>query len=160
MTVKETLARLGLPLPAAVRTASGAPLPLTWVRVRGDLAFVSGHVPQNPDGTLAQPLGKVGAALSLEQGVSAARQVALGMLGSLERALGDLERVRAWRRIFGMVNAAPGFTQLPAVINGFSELILELYGPERGAHARSAVGLCELPFGAPVEVEAEVEIEV
>lgn len=158
MNVKEKLSALGLVLPGAFRTAGGAPLPLTWVRVRDGVAFLSGHVPQNADGTLAQPLGKVGAALTVEQGARAARQVALGMLGSLERALGDLERVVAWRRILGMVNAAPGFTQLPAVINGFSELILELYGPERGAHARSAVGLAELPFGAPVEIEGEIEI--
>jgi enamine deaminase RidA (YjgF/YER057c/UK114 family) len=158
MTVKEKLAALGLVLPGPFRTAGGAPLPLTWVHVRAGVAFLSGHVPQNPDGTLAEPLGKVGGAVTPEQGAQAARLVALGMLGSLERALGDLERVAAWRRVFGMVNAAPGFTQLPAVINGFSGLILELYGPERGAHARSAVGLAELPFGAPVEIEAEVEL--
>jgi enamine deaminase RidA (YjgF/YER057c/UK114 family) len=158
MTVREKLDSLGLVLPGPFRAAAGAALPLTWVRVRDGVAFLSGHVPQNADGTLAQPLGKVGGAVSAEQGAQAARQVALGMLGSLERALGDLERVAAWRRILGMVNAAPGFTQLPAVINGFSELVLELYGPERGAHARSAVGLAELPFGVPVEIEAEVEI--
>jgi enamine deaminase RidA (YjgF/YER057c/UK114 family) len=120
---------------------------------------VSGHLPLNPDGTLAQPLGKVGGEVSPEQGAEAARKVALAMLGSLRRELGDLERVVAWRRVLGMVNAAPGFTRLPAVINGFSELILELYGPERGAHARSAVGMAELPFGVPVEIEAEVEVE-
>ena len=158
MRVREKLARLGLELPGPFRSASGAPLPLAWVRVRGQVAYVSGHVPQNPDGSLAQPLGKVGGAVSEEQAFQAARRVALGILGSLERELGDLERVAAWRRVFGMVNAAPGFTRLPAVINGFSELVLELYGPERGAHARSAVGVAELPFGAPVEVEAEVEV--
>jgi len=83
---------------------------------------------------------------------------ALSMLGSLKRALGDLDRVTAWARVFGMVNSAPGFTEQPAVINGFSDLILELWGPERGVHARSAVGLLELPWSIPVEVEAEVAI--
>ena len=80
------------------------------------------------------------------------------MLGSLERALGDLDRVVRWQRVFAMVNSAPGFNQQPAVVNGFSDLILELYGPEVGAHARSAVGMAELPFDFPVEIEGEVEI--
>ena len=68
--------------------------------------------------------------------------------------------MRAWLRVFGMVASAPGFTQQPAVINGFSDLILELYGPDAGSHSRSAVGMAELPFNMPVEIEAEVEIEV
>jgi len=67
--------------------------------------------------------------------------------------------VSAWLRVFGMVNSAPGFVRQPAVINGFTELILEVYGPERGSHARSAVGLAELPFAIPVEIEAEVAID-
>jgi len=75
-----------------------------------------------------------------------------------QRTLGDLDRVTAWLRVFGMVNSAPGFDRQPAVINGFSDLVLELYGPEVGQHARSAVGMAELPFGIPVEIEAEVEI--
>jgi len=81
------------------------------------------------------------------------------VLGSLQRALGDLDRVVAWTRVFGMVNSAPGFNQQPAVINGFSDLVLEVFGPKIGAHARSAVGMAELPFDIPVEVEAEVEIQ-
>jgi enamine deaminase RidA (YjgF/YER057c/UK114 family) len=96
--------------------------------------------------------------LTLEQGYIAARLTALSMLGSLKRALGDLDRISHWVRIFGMVNSAPGFVQQPAVINGFSDLILELWGPEAGAHARSAVGMAELPFGMPVEIEGEVQI--
>jgi enamine deaminase RidA (YjgF/YER057c/UK114 family) len=107
---------------------------------------------------LAGPLGKVGADLTVDEGYRAARLVALSILASLKRELGDLERVAAWLRVFGMVNSAPGFNQQPLVINGFSDLILELYGPERGLHARSAVGMAELPFGIPVEIEAEVEI--
>lgn len=158
MTVSRRIQSMGLVLPKALRRPGGGQYPFSWVRVRGDRAFVSGHLPLNPDGTLAAPLGKVGSDLSVEQGVLAARSVALAMLGSLERELGELERIQAWLRVFGMVNAAPGFTQFPPVLNGFSELILELFGPDRGAHARSAVGVAELPFGAPVEVEAEVQI--
>jgi enamine deaminase RidA (YjgF/YER057c/UK114 family) len=81
------------------------------------------------------------------------------MLSSLQRALGDLDRVTGWLRVFGMVNAAAGFTRTPAVINGFSDLILNLWGPEAGAHARSAIGVAELPLGQCVEIEAEVAVD-
>jgi enamine deaminase RidA (YjgF/YER057c/UK114 family) len=156
--VEAKLRELGLALPEPLQTPPGMKLPFPWVRVWGNRAYVSGHAPQNPDGSLARPLGKVGAEVSLEEGHEAARRTALSILGSLKRELGDLDRVAAWLRVFGMVNSAPGFNRQPQVINGFSELILELYGPERGLHARSAVGMAELPFGIPVEIEAEVEI--
>jgi enamine deaminase RidA (YjgF/YER057c/UK114 family) len=147
-----------LVLPQAIKLPPGVVLPFSLVRVRGDRAYVSGHGPVNPDGSLAPPFGKVGRELSVEQGYHSARLTALAMLGSLERELGDLDRVRAWTRVFGMVNSAPGFNQQPRVINGFSDLILELFGPDCGAHSRSAVGMAELPFDVPVEIEAEVEI--
>ena len=155
--IERKLQSLGLALPPPLPMPAGVMLPFPWVRIVGNRALVSGHGPQNADGSLATPLGKVGRELTLEQGHQAARLTALGILASLQRALGDLDRITAWVRVLGMVNAAPGFDRMPAVINGFSELILELYGPEVGAHARSAVGLAELPFGIPVEVEAEVE---
>jgi hypothetical protein len=88
----------------------------------------------------------------------AARLTALSILGSLKRAVGDLDRIGAWVRVFGMVNSAPGFNHQPRVINGFSDLILEIFGAERGAHCRSAVGMAELPFNIPVEIEGEVEL--
>lgn len=158
--IEERLKALGLVLPPPVIPPPGVILPFQFVRVLGKRALISGHGPQNPDGSIAGPLGKVGCELSLEQGYHAARLTALSILGSLQRTLGDLDRVVAWGRVFGMVNAAPGFNRLPSVINGFSDLILELYGPEIGAHARSAVGLAELPFDLPVEIEGEVEISV
>ncbi len=158
MRVEAKLEELGLALPGPTKTPPGLVLPFSWVRVRGDRAYLSGHVPLNPDGSFAEPFGKVGAEVSLEQGYEAARLTALAMLGNLKRALGDLDRVSAWLRVFGMVNSAPGFDRQPNVINGFSDLILELYGPEVGDHARSAVGMAGLPLGMPVEVEAEVEI--
>jgi enamine deaminase RidA (YjgF/YER057c/UK114 family) len=158
MTVKERLAQRNLVLPAPYKLPPGVVVPFAWVRRRGSVAYVSGHVPLAADGTLLQPLGKVGAEVTAEQGKLAARQVALSMLASLERELGDLEKIKAWGRVLGLVNVAPGFTQTPGVINGFSETIVELFGPERGAHARSAIGVTELPYGVPVEVEAEVEI--
>lgn len=158
LTIEAHLHQLGLVLPATAPAPAGVRLPFAFVRVRGKRACISGHGPQLPDGRLAPPFGKVGAEVSLEEAYQAARLTTLSMLASLKRELGDLERVAAWLRIFGMVNAAPGFTQLPQVINGCSDLILELYGPQRGAHARSAVGMAELPFQIPVEIEAEVEL--
>jgi len=156
--IEERLAALGLVLPAPMRPPAGIVFPFRFVRIVGTRAFVSGHGPQDADGSIAGPLGKVGQELSLEQGYAAARLTALAILGSLARALGDLDRITAWVRVFGMVNSAPGFAQQPAVINGFSDLILEVFGSEVGAHARSAVGMAELPFRIPVEIEAEVEI--
>jgi enamine deaminase RidA (YjgF/YER057c/UK114 family) len=156
--IESKLASLGLVLPAPLKPPSGVVLPFAMVRVVGTRAFVSGHGPQNADGTLAHPLGKVGSDLTIEQGYAAARLVALSIFASLQRALGDLDRIAAWSRVLGMVNSAPGFVRQPAVINGFSDLVLEVFGAEVGAHARSAVGLFELPFGISVEVEAEVEL--
>jgi enamine deaminase RidA (YjgF/YER057c/UK114 family) len=158
LSIEAKLKELGLGLPEPVKAPPGVVLPFSWVRVRGNRAFVSGHPPLNPDGSLAKPLGKVGAEVSLEEGYQAARLTALAVLGNLKRTLGDLGRINAWLRVFGMVNAAQGFNQMPSVINGFSDLIIELYGKKKGDHARSAVGLAELPFNIPVEIEAEVEI--
>ena len=158
MKVEAKLEELGLVLPEPVKVPPGLVLPFAWVRVRGDRAYVSGHGPLNPDGSLSDPLGKLGAEVTEEQGYEAARLNALSILGDLKRALGDLDRVTAWLRVFGMANSAPGFVRQPNVINGFSDLILDLYGPEAGDHARSAVGMAELPLGMPVEIEAEVEI--
>ena len=157
-SIEDHLNRLGLVLPDPVNPPAGVRLPFASVRVRGNRAYISGHGPFNPDGSMAGPFGKVGAEVSLEQAYQSARLTALSILGSLKRELGDLERVTAWLRVFGMVNSAPGFDRQPQVINGFSDLILELYGPQRGSHARSAVGMAELPFNLPVEIEAEVEI--
>lgn len=156
--IEQRLKALGLALPPPMQTPPDVTLPFPWVRVFGTRAFVSGHGPLGPDGALAKPLGKVGTDLTQEQGYTASRLTALAVLASLKQALGDLDRIEAWLRVFGMVNAGAGFNRFPAVINGFSDLILEVFGPEAGAHARSAVGLAGLPFNIPVEIEAEVAI--
>ena len=157
-SVAAKLESLGLVLPQPMKIPEGVTLPFPWVSVRGDRVFVSGHLPQNPDGSLAGPFGKVGAEVSVEEAKELARKTGLAILGSLERELGELDRITGWGRIFGMVNSAPGFDQHPAVINGFSELILEVFGADVGRHTRSAVGLAALPFRMAVEVEAEVLI--
>ena len=154
---RQRLEALGLVLPEPVKPPPGVVLPFQFVRLRGARAFISGHGPTNADGSLALPRGKLGRDLDVAQGYAAARLTALAILGSLRRAVGDLDRIVAWTRVFGMVNSAPGFNQQPSVINGFSDLILEVFGPEVGAHARSAVGMAELPFDIPVEIEGEVE---
>lgn len=156
--IENRLRALGLSLPPPTRPPPGVFLPFQFVRIAGRRALISGHGPQSPDGSFALPLGKLGRELNDEQGYTAARLTALSILGSLKRALGDLDRIEAWVRVFGMVNSAPGFNRQPSVINGFSDLILEVFGPVVGAHCRSAVGLAELPFDIPVEIEGEVEI--
>lgn len=156
--IENQLNVMGLVLPKPIVPPPGTLLPFKTVQVAGNRVLISGHGPLNADGTVAGPLGKVGRDVTLEQAYQSARLTALSILSSLKLEIGDLNRIRAWRRVFGMVNSAPGFNQLPSVLNGFSDLILELYGPERGAHTRSAVGLAELPFNIPVEIEGEVEL--
>lgn len=151
--IKQRIAELGLELPPPMRIKGQR---FETVLVAADRAIVSGHLPFDVSGELASPLGKVGAEVSVEDAYQSARKVALGMISSLQAAGVDLDHV-SWRRAFGMVNAAPGFHALPGVINGFSDLVLEVFG-ERGRHARSAIGVAELPFGVPVEVEAEVAV--
>jgi enamine deaminase RidA (YjgF/YER057c/UK114 family) len=155
--IESKLVQLGLQLPEPLRVPAGLKMPFAWVRTRGNRAYIAGHVPLNTDGTLAEPLGKVGAEVTPEQGYQAARLVALAHLGRLKRAIGDLDRVTAWLRVFAMVNVAPGFNETPRVTNGYSDLILDLFGPDIGAHARSSIGMM-IPLNAPVNCEAEVEI--
>jgi len=145
-------------------SSPGLVLPFPWVRLwpahLPGRAFVSGHGPLLPDGSVPKGLiGKVGADVSETDAYEGARLTGLAILSSLQRALGDLDRITAWTRVFGMVACAPGFDRQPAVINGFSDLILEIFGPDIGAHSRSAVGMAELPFNIPVEIEGEVEFD-
>ena len=154
----QRLKELGLELPAPLQLPPGVALPFPFVRIVGRRVLISGHGPTNRDGSIARPLGKVGAEVTLEQAYEAARLTGLAILGSLQRDLGSLDRIAAWTRVFGMVNSAPGFDKQPAVINGFTDLIIQVFGREIGSHARSAVGLAELPFSIPVEIEGEVEL--
>jgi enamine deaminase RidA (YjgF/YER057c/UK114 family) len=157
-TPEERLAALGYAIPEPLKLPPGVTLPFPWVRIVGSRAMISGHGPTDTRGNLAQPLGKVGTDVSENDAYVAARLTGLAILGSLKRELGSLSRIAHWARIFGMVNSAPAFHRQPAVINGFSDLILDVFGRECGAHARSAVGMAELPFRIPVEIEGEVEI--
>ncbi|MGV3771832.1 MAG: RidA family protein [Verrucomicrobiales bacterium] len=122
----------------------------------GNTLYVSGHGPLKPDKTLI--LGKVGADLDLQAGKAAARQVGLAILATLKAQLGSLDRVSRVVKVLGMVNATPDFQEHPAVINGCSELFAEVFGPENGIGARSAVGMGSLPGNIAVEIEAIFEI--
>lgn len=155
--IESRLREMGLLIPPPIEVPSGVVLPFAMVKIVGKRALVSGHGPQIEDGSLSPIKGHVGDEVSVDDGYEAAKLTALSILGSLKRELGSLDRITNWGRVFGMVASAPGFIRQPAIINGFSELILELYGPERGQHSRSAVGMAELPFGIPVEIECEVE---
>ena len=127
------------------------------VVVTGNLAYVSGHGPLLADGTSIK--GRVGADLTLEQGRAAARQVGLAILATLRHELGSLNRIQRLVKTLGMVNATPDFTQHPAVINGYSELMAEVFGADHGIGARSAVGMGSLPGNIAVEIEAIFEIQ-
>ncbi|MEU1663928.1 RidA family protein [Streptomyces sparsogenes] len=144
------LSKLGLQL--LDHPAAGSYAPLV---VDGDLAFVSGHVGWRDGG--ASAVGVLGDDFTVEDGQRAARDAALALLGTLERELGTLDRIAGVPRLFGMVRALPSFTRHPAVINGASELLMDVLG-ERGVHSRSAVGMTSLPFGAAVELEAVVRL--
>ena len=120
-----------------------------------DLLFLSGHGPIE-NGALIT--GKVGADLTAEEGAHAARVTGLNLLATLKAELDDLENVTKVLKLLGMVNVAPGFNELPAVINGCSDLFIEVFGEKVGRHARSAVGMAELPFGMAVEIEAIVAV--
>lgn len=122
----------------------------------GNLIFLAGKGPKKADGTYVT--GKVGQDLTIEEGYEAAKLVAIAQLAVLKAELGDLDKVKRIVKVLGMVNAGPDFTQQPAVINGFSDFMVEVFG-EKGKHARAAVGMGSLPSGIAVEIEAIVEVE-
>jgi enamine deaminase RidA (YjgF/YER057c/UK114 family) len=124
----------------------------------GNLLFLAGHGPvRQADGSY--PRGKVGKDLSVEQGYQVAREVGLNLLATTRNTLGSLDRVKRVVKVLGMVNSAEGFGDQPKVINGCSDLIVEVFGEAIGKHARSAVGMAELPVGIPVEIEMILEVE-
>src|SRR5680860_1464913 len=141
MHIEAKLAELGLVLPEPMKLPPGVAVPPTWIRVRGNIAYLSGQSARHPDGSPAGPFGKVPSEVSVEEATEVARGTALALLGTLQRELGDLDRITAWLNVQGLVNAEPGFTGTTVVINGFSNLIIELFGPEIGSHARSAPGV-------------------
>ncbi len=152
MTIEEKLKDLGLTLPSAPKPVANY---VPAVRI-GNLLFVSGHGPYN-DGKIITS-GKLGKELTVEQGYQVARNVALNCLSSTKAIIGDLNRVRRVVKLLGMVNCTEDFKDQPKVINGASDLLVEVFG-DKGKHARSAVGMQSLPNGIPVEIEMILEVE-
>jgi enamine deaminase RidA (YjgF/YER057c/UK114 family) len=152
MAIRDSLAELGLTLPPAQIVPDGMTLTYRRLVRWGDVVYVAGHGPTWGEGW-GSPLGKVGQEVSIEEGVAAAELTALNVLATIERELGDLDQVACWLKINGYVNAVPGFTEQARVVNGFSDLILKLYGLDK-LSARTSVGVPDLPFGMPVEVDA------
>ncbi len=146
------LVELGIELPPAPKPM-GTYVPGVQV---GNLLFMSGLGPRRADGTMIQ--GKLGAGLTIEQGREAARLVAINMLANVRATLGSLDRVERVVKTLGMVNSAPDFDQHPKVIDGYADLFVEVFGPERGRGARSAVGMAALPMQIAVEVETIVQV--
>jgi hypothetical protein len=159
MRVETRLQELGLFLPPAPRTPPGFKFSFAWTRVHGNRIYISGHSAQATDGSFPGPFGKVPSEVTLEEAQEAARATALSVLGSLKRELGDLDRITAWLMVYGMVNADSGYPQTTNAINGFSDLIVDLYGDEVGRHARIAVGMSTLPLNNAVTIAAEVEFQ-
>ncbi len=153
MTAEQRARELGLDL-----AIQPTPLANYLPAVRsGNHVYLSGHIPPaGQDGR--RPTGKVGVDLTVDEAYAIARKVGVALLATLRAELGSLDHVRRIVKVVGMVNAAPDFTDQPRVVNGVSDLLVEVFG-EAGRHARSAVGVGSLPLGVPVEVEMVVEVE-
>jgi enamine deaminase RidA (YjgF/YER057c/UK114 family) len=149
--IAERLRQLGIELPTVSPPAGN----YLGCVIQDDIMYVAGHGPLD-GGSMIR--GKVGTDLTVEEGRRAARLTAASILATIQAELGDLDRVARIIKVFGMVNVAPGFTQTPAVIDGCSDLLVDVFG-EAGRHARSAVGLAELPFGIAVEIELIAKIK-
>lgn len=148
MGAEQTLKELGIELPAPVQPVANY---VRWVHT-GDLLFISGTGPGNET-----QRGKLGSTMSVEEGYAAAREVGLQILATARAALGDLDRVNRVVKVLGMVNCTPDFEDQPRVINGCSDLFVEVFG-DAGRHTRSAVGFVSLPNGIPVEIECTMEV--
>ena len=149
---EEQLKKLNIELPAVGKPIANY---VNVVRV-GNLLFLSGKGPSNEKGVYTT--GKVGKDLTLEEGIAAARLTAINQLAVLKAELGDLSKIKRILKVLGMVNCDADFKDHPKVINGFSDLMVQVFG-EKGKHARSAVGMCSLPFNMAVEIELVVEVE-
>ena len=151
--IEDRITSLGYSLPAET-VPGGSYVPTVSVEGAG-LVYTAGHVAKDPNGDLLT--GKLGSDLTVEEGYRAAEQTALGLLGSLKAGIGELDRVTRVVKLLCMVNCTPDFQEQPAVANGASDLLVEVFG-ERGRHARSAVGMAALPGGVCVEIEMIVEV--
>ncbi|KAK3325285.1 transcriptional regulator [Apodospora peruviana] len=156
-SIEDRIQSLGLYLPEETKVPAGVTIDFAWARVYGDRVFASGHGPQAPDGSVIGPFGRVGVEVTAEQAGEAAKLATLSVLASVRRALGgSLGRVEAVLRVEGFVLVGDGFEgSTTAVINGCSRLLLEVFGEEKGRHARTAMGIKATPLSCPVVIAAE-----
>jgi enamine deaminase RidA (YjgF/YER057c/UK114 family) len=159
VSIESRIASLGLYLPEAAKPPPGVTIDFAWARLHGDRVFLSGHGPQNPDGTFVGPFGRVGAEVTPEEAVEAGRLAALSSIASLQRLIGSLDRVAGFLRVDGFVLTAPGFDRTTNVINGASRVIVDIFGEEIGRHARTAMGVAATPLSCPVVIAAEVALK-
>jgi enamine deaminase RidA (YjgF/YER057c/UK114 family) len=152
MQIEKRLEELGISLPEAATPVANY---VTTVQT-GNLVFTSGHGPGTGEGKIYK--SQLGTDAEIEDGYQSARQVAINLIGTLKQALGDLDRIQRIVKVVGFVNSSSTFTDQPAVVNGASDLFVEVFG-DKGKHTRSAVGMAQLPGGIPVEVEMVVEID-
>ena len=152
MKIENRLEEIGIELPPPVKPVANY---VTTVQT-GNLVFTSGHGPVSMSGELEK--GQLGTDMTIEEGYQSARLVGLGLISTLKDTLGDLDRIKRVIKVVGFVNSTPDFLDHPKVVNGVSDLFVEVFG-DKGKHARSAVGMVQLPGGIPVEVEVIVEIE-
>lgn len=152
MKTEKRLQELGITLPPAATPVANY---VTTVKT-GNLIFTSGHGPGTGDGKIYK--SQLGTDAAVEDGYQSAKQVAINLIGTLKHALSDLDRIKRIVKVLGFVNSASTFTDQPAVINGASDLFVEVFG-ERGKHTRSAIGMSQLPGGIPVEIEMVVEVK-
>ena len=156
---EKKIMELGLKLPDPIKLPSNLELPFSFINLRGNRALISGHPRQGNDGSINGPYGQVGTNLTTDEAKSAAKEIGLSILANIKQEIGDLSRITSWVRVFGMVNSAPGYDEQHIVINGFSELILEVFGSDKGRHSRSAIGVAGLPMNLAIEIEGEVLIK-
>ena len=156
---EKKIIELGLKLPDPIKLPPNLELPFSFINLRGNRVLISGHPRQDKDGSINGPYGQVGTNLTTEQAKLAGKEIGLSILANIKQEIGDLSRITNWVRVFGMVNSAPGYDEQHIVINGFSELILEVFGTDIGKHSRSAIGVAGLPMNLAIEIEGEVLIE-
>ena len=157
-SVTARLAKRGLTLPPPPALPPGVSIPFNWLRVHGRRVLVSGHGALTDAGAPAGPFGAVPTDVSIEEAQASACNALLSVLASALRELDDLDRIAAWLSVTVFTNAAAGFDRLTLIANPMSELILDLFGHDRGAHARTAPGVAALPFHLPVIITAELAL--
>lgn len=159
MEIENRIREMGLYLPEPAKVPADVVLDFAWVRVFGDRVYVSGHGPQAADGSMAGPFGRVGTEVTPEEAALAARLATLSVLGSVKRAIGDLDRIAAWLRVDGYVLTSPDFTRTTNVVNGCSALLHDIFGRDVAQHARTAMGVAATPLSCPVVIAAELALK-